>query len=107
MGSTVFLHLDQSPHIRDRVEGNDAIVDGIGLARERFDGFIGVYPETGDFQAPEWDFEKSIAPDALVDHARDWVKAGARLIGGCCGTNPDHIHALSDALPELEATIRV
>lgn len=83
----------------------DAIVDGIGLARERFDGFIGVYPETGDFQAPDWDFDKSISPEKLVNHARDWVKAGARLIGGCCGTNPDHIRALSDALPELEESI--
>ena len=83
----------------------DAIVDGIGLARERFDGFIGVYPETGDFQAPDWDFDKSIAPEALVAHARHWVKAGARLIGGCCGTNPEHIRALKDALPELEAMI--
>lgn len=26
------------------------------------------------------------------------VKAGARLIGGCCGTSPDHIQAIADLL---------
>lgn len=30
------------------------------------------------------------------------AEAGARLIGGCCGTTPDHIKALSDALRDFE-----
>ncbi|MEJ2132578.1 MAG: homocysteine S-methyltransferase family protein [Gammaproteobacteria bacterium] len=83
----------------------DAVADALALVRERFDGFVGVYPETGDFQAPDWDFQRSIAPETLVAHARAWVKAGARLIGGCCGTSPDHIRALKAALPELEASM--
>ncbi|NUP04429.1 MAG: homocysteine S-methyltransferase family protein [Polyangiaceae bacterium] len=29
-----------------------------------------------------------------ADLARDWVRAGATLIGGCCGTFPEHIEAL-------------
>ncbi|WP_162924639.1 bifunctional homocysteine S-methyltransferase/methylenetetrahydrofolate reductase [Rubrobacter indicoceani] len=31
------------------------------------------------------------------------AEAGARLIGGCCGTTPDHIKALSDALRDFDA----
>ena len=27
-------------------------------------------------------------------HARAWLDAGARIIGGCCGTGPEHIAAL-------------
>ncbi len=27
--------------------------------------------------------------------AADWIRAGARIVGGCCGTRPDHIRALS------------
>lgn len=27
--------------------------------------------------------------------AAEWIAAGARMIGGCCGTRPDHIRALS------------
>jgi methionine synthase I (cobalamin-dependent) len=33
----------------------------------------------------------------------DKVAQGVRLLGGCCGTSPDHIEALQAAIPELEA----
>jgi S-methylmethionine-dependent homocysteine/selenocysteine methylase len=31
------------------------------------------------------------------EFARQWVDAGAVVIGGCCGTTPDHIAALHEA----------
>jgi len=34
------------------------------------------------------------AADEYVAHARRWLDAGARMIGGCCGTGPDHVRAL-------------
>ncbi len=34
------------------------------------------------------------------------AKVGARLIGGCCGTTPAHIHALTEALRDLEVEAR-
>jgi len=36
-------------------------------------------------------------PERYVAFARMWVEAGASLIGGCCGTSPDHIAALKKA----------
>ena len=30
-------------------------------------------------------------PEAYAGHAQAWIDAGARLIGGCCGTGPEHI----------------
>lgn len=30
--------------------------------------------------------------------ARDWVRAGAKIIGGCCGTTPEYIAAISAEL---------
>ena len=30
-------------------------------------------------------------PEEMAKEARNWVAAGARLIGGCCGTTPEHI----------------
>ena len=44
-------------------------------------------------------------PDYLEKFARRFVEAGARLIGGCCGTTPDHIRALSKAVKRGRATI--
>ncbi len=30
-------------------------------------------------------------PASYVLHCADWLKAGATVIGGCCGTRPAHI----------------
>jgi len=37
-------------------------------------------------------------PAYLADFARDAVAAGAALVGGCCGTGPDHIRAIAEAV---------
>ena len=33
-------------------------------------------------------------PEEMAAHFDALVEAGARIIGGCCGTTPDHIRAL-------------
>jgi len=35
-------------------------------------------------------------PDLMVQHAAAVLDAGANIIGGCCGTTPDHIRALAE-----------
>jgi methionine synthase I (cobalamin-dependent) len=45
-----------------------------------------------------WSFSESVTPDAYAAHARAWVNLGATLVGGCCGTTPEHIAAVSAAL---------
>ena len=35
-------------------------------------------------------------------YGRRLAEAGARLIGGCCGTTPDHVKALAEALRDFE-----
>jgi homocysteine S-methyltransferase len=37
-------------------------------------------------------------PDYLEKAARRFLEAGARLLGGCCGTTPDHVRALAKAV---------
>lgn len=34
------------------------------------------------------------APDYFGKYAKRFVKAGVRLLGGCCGTTPDHVRAM-------------
>ena len=80
----------------------DAISEAIGVVQERWDGPLGVYPESGTFTQPNWTFVDIIAPEDLARKAIDWVAAGVQLLGGCCGTSPDHIRALHDAMPDLE-----
>lgn len=33
-------------------------------------------------------------PDRYADYAEQWVEAGAKFVGGCCGTTPGHIRAI-------------
>jgi len=40
-------------------------------------------------------------PEYLGDYARRFVVAGAILVGGCCGTTPDHIRAMRLTLNAL------
>jgi S-methylmethionine-dependent homocysteine/selenocysteine methylase len=35
------------------------------------------------------------SPEEYARCAAGWARAGARIVGGCCGTRPDHIRALS------------
>ena len=55
----------------------------------------GVYPHIGRFDPPEWLFTGEYPPAEYLDQARGWVSLGARIIGGCCGTTPEHIAALN------------
>ncbi len=41
-------------------------------------------------------------PEAMADYARLVHDAGARIIGGCCGSTPDHIRAIAGALAGYE-----
>jgi homocysteine S-methyltransferase len=45
-------------------------------------------------------------PQYLADYARRFVAAGARLVGGCCGTTPEHTRAMSLALAAEHARPR-
>ncbi len=35
------------------------------------------------------------SPEYMAEYARRMVEAGARFVGGCCGTTPDHIKAIA------------
>jgi 5-methyltetrahydrofolate--homocysteine methyltransferase len=37
-------------------------------------------------------------PDDLAGHVRGYVSRGARIVGGCCGSTPEHIAAIAGAL---------
>jgi len=41
------------------------------------------------------------SPEYMASYARHFIQAGAKLIGGCCGTTPDHIKSLVDGIRPL------
>jgi homocysteine S-methyltransferase len=38
------------------------------------------------------------SPEYMASYARKFVAAGVRVVGGCCGTTPDHIRVMKSAL---------
>lgn len=61
---------------------------------------IGVYANDGrgwNHVKMEWCGDR-ISPEQYGEYALRWRDAGARIIGGCCGTRPDHIAYLNAIL---------
>ena len=65
---------------------------------------IGAYAHGGGIrdqggQAPEASPEEhsltGTDPQRYLDYAHEWVECGATIIGGCCGTTPEHISVLT------------
>ncbi len=47
------------------------------------------------------------SPEYMASYARKFVAAGARIVGGCCGTTPEHIRAMKAAMRVGEARGKV
>jgi len=43
------------------------------------------------------------SPEYLASYARRFAQQGVRLVGGCCGTTPEHIRQMKTAIKQLNA----
>jgi S-methylmethionine-dependent homocysteine/selenocysteine methylase len=59
---------------------------------------LGVYPNLGHLAGTLWRFDDDVDPAEYARLAREWREEGAQIVGGCCGTTPEHIRAASAAL---------
>ncbi|HEY8155505.1 MAG TPA: homocysteine S-methyltransferase family protein [Myxococcota bacterium] len=60
---------------------------------------FGVYANLGaPDDATGFRRSRSVSPRQFAAAAAEWVAAGARLVGGCCGTTPAHIAAIRRSL---------
>ena len=47
--------------------------------------------------------EYDLTPEDMADHIREWADSGfLNIVGGCCGSSPDHIRAIADTLAKSE-----
>src|SRR6202044_3371560 len=47
------------------------------------------------------------SPEYMASYARKFVAAGVRIVGGCCGTTPDHTRVMKSALRIGDARAKV
>ena len=77
------------------------------------DCYVSAYPNAGlPNEMGEYDEE----PEEMATRIEEWAKSGLlNLIGGCCGSTPDHIQAIAKAVekypprkrPEIEVKMRL
>ena len=77
------------------------------------DTLISAYPNAG---LPNELGEYDEGPDVISSQLREWAQAGmVNIVGGCCGTTPEHIRAIAEAVrglaprqvPEVRPTLRL
>jgi S-methylmethionine-dependent homocysteine/selenocysteine methylase/SAM-dependent methyltransferase len=59
---------------------------------------LGVYPNLGYYSDAGWRFDPRVGPGEFAELALQWRAEGAQIVGGCCGTSPDHLAAAREAL---------
>ena len=60
---------------------------------------LGVYPNVGTYRDPGWSFDTNVTPADYAADAACWRDIeGAQIVGGCCGTTPEHIAAVVKTL---------
>jgi homocysteine S-methyltransferase len=60
---------------------------------------VGLYANIGHTDDIKgWTNTLDVSPQEYAQFAAEWLAAGARLVGGCCGTTPEHIAAIKTML---------
>jgi S-methylmethionine-dependent homocysteine/selenocysteine methylase len=65
---------------------------------------IGAYANVGHVDDERgWTPDGGITGERYAEHAAEWIALGAIVVGGCCGTHPEHTAALRRLVDTLPA----
>jgi homocysteine S-methyltransferase len=65
---------------------------------------IGAYANVGHVDDERgWTPDGGITGKRYAEHAAEWIALGAIVVGGCCGTHPEHTAALRRLVDTLPA----
>src|SRR5271157_2194760 len=83
--------------------GPVAMLDAIERVRAATSLPLSAQPNAGIPRSVEGRNIYLCSPEYMASYARKFVAAGVRIVGGCCGTTPDHIRVMKAALRVGEA----
>ena len=83
--------------------GPVAMLDAIERVRALTSLPLSAQPNAGIPRSVEGRNIYLCSPEYMASYARKFVAAGVRVVGGCCGTTPDHIRVMKAALRVGEA----
>jgi methionine synthase I (cobalamin-dependent) len=80
------------------VGASELIATVLGITEARPDAVVVAKGNCGVPQYVEGKIHYTGTPELMADYARIALDAGARIIGGCCGTSPEHLASMRKAL---------
>jgi homocysteine S-methyltransferase len=83
--------------------GPVAMLEAIERIRRLTDKPLAAQPNAGIPRSIEGRNIYLCSPEYMASYARKFVNAGVSLVGGCCGTTPEHIKAMCSALRMSDA----
>ena len=86
--------------------GPVAMLDAVERVRSSTSLPLSAQPNAGVPRSVEGRNIYLCSPEYMASYARKFVAAGVRLIGGCCGTTPEHIRAMKSSLRVGEARVK-
>ncbi len=87
--------------------GPVAMLDAIERVRASTSLPVAAQPNAGIPRSVEGRNIYLCSPEYMASYARKFVAAGVRLVGGCCGSTPEHIRVMKSALRVGEARAKV
>jgi methionine synthase I (cobalamin-dependent) len=80
------------------VGASELIATVLGITDARPDAHVVAKGNCGIPQYVEGAIHYTGTPELMADYARIALDAGAKIIGGCCGTSPEHLASMRKAL---------
>lgn len=68
---------------------------------------LSAFPNAGRLGLADGEYAYKSSPEYFAQSALRLREQGIRVIGGCCGTTPEHIRAMAEALADLTPVERV
>jgi len=82
--------------------GPSAMLNALEIIRAATDKPISVQPNAGLPRQVEDRLLYMSTPEYMAEYAKRFYEKGARIIGGCCGTTPDHIREMVRAVRAID-----
>ncbi len=82
--------------------GPSSMLGSLELIRTVTDKPISVQPNAGMPRQVEDRTLYMCTPEYMAEYAKRFFEKGARIIGGCCGTTPDHVRQIVRAVRSLD-----
>lgn len=80
------------------VGASELVATVLGISEARPDAAVVAKGNCGIPQYVDGHIHYTGTPELMADYARIALDAGAKIIGGCCGTSPDHLAAMRKSL---------